>query len=102
MESGDQFDLFKMIDMAKQISEWTGHISIELFTNYLEQYVLLLKSMGKIVEIGFADLTAKISILRNNKIKLENAGIPISTLEEIIEQEMKLGLSQLNGNNNLK
>ena len=88
--------------MAKQVSESVGNITIELFTSYLEQYVLLLKSMGKIVELGFADLSAKINILRNNKKKLDDAGIPTSTIEELIEQETLLGLSNLNGSNNAK
>lgn len=102
MESEAQFDLFKMISMAKEVAETTGRIRIDLFTSYLEQYVLLLKSMGKIVEIGFADLTAKISILRGNQESMEAAGIPVTTIEEIIEQEVRMGLSQLNGSNNSK
>ena len=88
--------------MAKQVAELSGAIPVDLFTNYLDQYVNLLKTMGKLVEIGFSDVSSKAEILRNNKKLMDDAGTPVNTVEELIEKEKFIGLGQVNGNNNSK
>ena len=88
--------------MAKQVADASGSIPVELFTGYLDQYVMLLKTMGKLVEIGFSDVSSKAEILRNNKKLMDDAGTPVNTIEELMEKEKFLGLGNVNGKNNSK
>jgi hypothetical protein len=62
----------------------------------------MLKTLGKLVEIGFSDVSTKAKILRENKAKLEAKGEDVSTIEKLLEKEVDLGLSKVNGSNNGK
>ena len=103
MEAAEEvFDLDRMIEMAKTVSESTGALEIDLLCQYLRQYVLMLKTLGKLVEIGFSDVAQKSTILQENKKKFEEKGAEIGTIEKLVEYEIELGLKNVNGNNNSK
>ena len=101
-QQDEQFDLNKMIEMSKTVAESIGCLDINLLCEYLDQYVLMLKTLGKLVEIGFSDVSTKAKILRENKEKLEAKGEDVSTIEKLMEKEVELGLGKVNGSNNGK
>ena len=102
MEGEDRFSYARLVEMSQQMHDSIGKIDVELFEEYMELYVKLLKLMGKLVEIGFSDIIAKTKILKDNKKYFEEKGTPVGSCEELVETEILLGLEQLNGSNNKK
>lgn len=101
MEAQDEhFDLAEMIEMAKKVSEQVDHLEVEMLTEYLQHYVRMLKTLGKLVEIGFSDINSKAKILKDNKQKFTQKGEKVDTIQELVETEVNLGLGKVNGSNN--
>lgn len=68
----------------------------------MHKYVQMLKTFGKLVEIGFSDIDVKCNILKENQAKLTEKGETVETLEQLLDTEIKLGLGNVNGSNNKK
>jgi hypothetical protein len=98
----DIFKLEDLIQMSGEITDSIGAIDIDFLYKYLQKYVLMLKTMGKIVEIGFADVQSKSQILLDNKQKMIEEGLEVTTVEQLIDKEIEMGLKNVNGNNNSK
>ena len=64
----------------------------------LLEFTKLFAFMGKTMSSAFSDITTKAEyISRNGKLHTD-----VSTLNEILEKEQKIGIHTLNGNNNKK
>ena len=79
-----------------------GELDIDQFNIYMHKYVQMLKTFGKLIEIGFSDIDVKCQILKENQAKLAEKGEKVETLEQLLETEIKLGLGNVNGSNNKK
>ena len=99
--AADRFDLKKMIEMSYTVADMPTNelIDIDVFVEYLRSYVLMLKTMGKLIEIGFADIVTKSKIIKENREKFNGKGENIESLEQLLELEIKLGLGKATGSN---
>lgn len=79
-----------------------GQLDIDLFCEYLNQYVMMMKTFGKIVEIGFSDIITKCEIIKGNRDQLIAKGEEINSLESLLETEINMGLGKVTGSNNSK
>ena len=100
----EKFDLHKMLEMSYTIAEMPekAKIDIDLLCEYLYSYVLMLKTMGRLVELGFSDIITKSNIIKENREKFIEKGETIDCLEDLLEIEINNGLGQTNGSNNKK
>ena len=108
----EQFDLMEMIEMSKTISQEADHLPVDKLITYLQHYVQLLKTLGKLVEIGksyyfnllniigFSDINAKSRILSQNQHKFEQKGEDVKTIQQLVDLEVNMGLGKVNGTNN--
>ena len=96
----DRFELKDMIELSQLVADSIGGIDIDILCEYLHWYVLMLKTMGKLIEIGFNEINSKWNLLKTNRDKFNAKGENIQTLEELLELEINLGLGKVNGSNN--
>lgn len=96
----DKFDLKKMLELSKTVSESVGSIDLDLLCEYWETFVLMLKTMGKLVEVGFSDIVTKCKIIKDNTAMWTEKGEEIKSVEQLFEVEISYNLGQANGSNN--
>lgn len=60
----------------------------------------MLKTMGKLVEVGFSDIVTKCKIIKENREKWAEKGEEIKSIEQLFEVEISYGLGMANGSNN--